>query len=334
MSARATTPAASVLLVDGTVSYRGVVASMLGQLGYRVTEVGDAEQAELAMKASTFEVAVVDEALPDRPGTDLIPALCALGPSTRILLVLGPESEVLSCEKLSESIGAAVVLRGPLHPNALTQRVDLLATKSPSQLPSDSEQPVSQEVQQQAEIAEQQLRILMRDYQEQLPAKLDQLAGLIRLARDPTADAEVYRELRSCAHGLHGTAGTLGFGEVSSVASRVEQAAKQVLAGAKSSDVPWERLNAALERAQSAPEKLSLLSSIPVRPGGIATVLVVDDDPDMLAAITEIGRRQLITVLGATTADQALDRTAEVRFDGAIIDINLGPGVSPFDLAE
>jgi len=334
MSSIAPAEAASVLLVDATDSYRGVVASILAQLGFHVTEAGDAEQAERAMKAASFEVAVVDEGLPDRRGADLVPALLALGPSTRILLVIGPESEMASCRDLCDEIGASLALRGPLHPHVLAQRVELLATTRVSQLPDDADQLVSDEVRQQAELAEQQLREVRRDFQERLPFKLDLLADLMRRARSESFEPDLFREMLGCAHALHGTAGTLGFGEVSSVAARVEQAAKQVLAGAETSEIPWDGLDTALERAREAPEKLSLLSSTPVRPGGIATVLVVDDDPDMVAAITEIGRRQLVSVSGATTPEQALARTDEIRFDGAIIDINLGPGVSPFELAE
>jgi len=66
---------------------------------------------------------------------------------------------------------------------------------------------------------------------------------------------------------------------------------------------------------------LSLPSDFESGPRG--RVLVVDDDPRMLSAITTVVRRTGYEVITATDVDQALQATARHAFDAAIVDYNL-----------
>jgi CheY-like chemotaxis protein len=64
------------------------------------------------------------------------------------------------------------------------------------------------------------------------------------------------------------------------------------------------------------------------------TCLIVDDNPAVLRAASELLGRQGITVVGAaTTGEQAVSLTEQLQPDVVLVDIDLGPE-SGFALAE
>jgi DNA-binding response OmpR family regulator len=114
---------ANVLLVDGVAAYRSVLAGKLGALGYSVFEAGSAAEARAHLAARSFGVAVVDGSLPDEEGAALVTDLVDSGCKTKFVLVLEPTDEAMDVDDTAARSGAEVVVRGPVHPNALIQAV-------------------------------------------------------------------------------------------------------------------------------------------------------------------------------------------------------------------
>jgi DNA-binding response OmpR family regulator len=114
---------ANILLVDSVPTYRAVVSAKLGALGCAVFEAGSAAEARAHFSSRTFDVAVVDNRLSDEEGAALIASLVDHGCRTKFVLVLEPTEEALDADNTAARSGAAVVVRGPLHPNALVQAV-------------------------------------------------------------------------------------------------------------------------------------------------------------------------------------------------------------------
>ena len=64
----------NILLVDSVSSYREEVALQLEQLGYRAVETENGDQALQALQAlqnGPFDLVVVDNDLPDKPGKSI-----------------------------------------------------------------------------------------------------------------------------------------------------------------------------------------------------------------------------------------------------------------------
>jgi DNA-binding response OmpR family regulator len=114
---------ANVLLVDGVAAYRSMLAGKLGALGCAVFEAGSAAEARGQLEARTFEVAVVDDSLPDEEGAALVTDLIGKGTRTRFVLVVGPTDGSVDLEDAAARIGAEVVVQGPVHPGALVRAV-------------------------------------------------------------------------------------------------------------------------------------------------------------------------------------------------------------------
>lgn len=113
----------NVLLVDGVAAYRTMLAGRLGGFGCAVFEAGTAAGARSHVAARAFDVAVVDNCLPDEEGVTLVMSLVDGGCGAKFVLVLEPTEDALNPDDAAAQSGASVVVRGPVHPNALIQIV-------------------------------------------------------------------------------------------------------------------------------------------------------------------------------------------------------------------
>jgi len=307
----------SILLVDSLESYRSRVADALRELGFEVVEAGDSEGAADAILAESFAAAVVDGG--SASGRGLVARIRQAAPRSRILLVVPSELDA------EEDGGADRLLRGPLHPVALAREAVRLVTGAAEEAASRLPEPRSKPPADDGADAEEQLREVRRQYGEKLPDEIDKLRSCCRLARQSDeVDYEALREIKRLSHTIHGTAGTLGFGEVGSAMSRIESIAARCLSGEGPTEENWRGIDEELERARTAPGRISLVCEAPVRASEVATVLVVDDDPEILASVDLLARRNLVRAICAENPEQALLRAGENELDGAIIDIKIG----------
>ncbi len=117
-------PTYSVLAVDDDSMVRDVTVESLGLHGFEVVGAASAREAIDRARERSFDIAVVDVAMPDMNGVDLADALTAIRPDLPVLYVTGfadlkimagvHESRILLKPIESERLAAKIrhVLRG------------------------------------------------------------------------------------------------------------------------------------------------------------------------------------------------------------------------------
>ena len=103
-----------VLVVDDEPLIRWAVTEMLGDLGYRVVQAGDARGAMSAISESApFEIVLLDVRLPDSDDLLLLARLRALIPDARIILMTAHNTRDMTERALD--LGAFTVVDKPFE---------------------------------------------------------------------------------------------------------------------------------------------------------------------------------------------------------------------------
>jgi chemotaxis protein histidine kinase CheA len=99
-------------------------------------------------------------------------------------------------------------------------------------------------------VIEEKLARARTEYQEKLHGRLQELAGLLRKARDDAAEHGPLHAAQRLAHRICGTAGTFGFSGVSDALARVDMLLLELLAG-RAEPVPafWTQVEQSLRQA-------------------------------------------------------------------------------------
>ncbi len=105
-------PAPTLLLVDDDETLRERLASALRARGYEVTTAATGAEALAAARRESPELAIVDLRMPDMSGIDVLRALRAQDPSTRVLVLTGYGSIATAVE--ATRLGAAGYLPKPV----------------------------------------------------------------------------------------------------------------------------------------------------------------------------------------------------------------------------
>jgi two-component system response regulator RegA len=103
--------ARTILLVDDDAVFRERLGRALRDRGFEVRTAADADEAETLARADSPELAVVDLRMPGRSGLELVRALLAVDPSTRVLVLTGYGSIATAVDALR--LGACHYLPKP-----------------------------------------------------------------------------------------------------------------------------------------------------------------------------------------------------------------------------
>ena len=124
-----------VLVVDDEPEIRDVLSEYLGSLGHEIRALGTGREAIEAVTAEPFEVAVVDWHLPGITGRDVLEAIAAHRPETRVLVITGHVAE-----RVGRGHMAGLIARVCHKPFALrTLRAELealLGMRAPTDAPN------------------------------------------------------------------------------------------------------------------------------------------------------------------------------------------------------
>ena len=327
----------NILLIDSVSSYREEVALQLEQLGYRAVETENGSQALEALREGPFDLIVMDNDLPDQSGFELIPVIRDFDKIVQLMLVVDPFDGHADHETLAEKNGVSRLVRGPLSPGALVHQVELILSEGDG----NSEQakgevgipkvpPVAEGYKMGTDggaaegSLEMHMKAVRRAYQKKLPAELLRLGQALEKAREHPDDMAALEEVHPIAHTVHGTSGTLGFDEVSELTGYIDSKIKNMIAGERATDSAWETLFRQYKRAQTVPERLSLVISVEPHTNNIATILVADPDRSALTSISKLAQKRCIDIKGAETLDKLLELARTGRFDGVIVDLDFG----------
>ena len=115
----------SILLVIGEDEQRLQLRRALSREGWRVIPAGSGAQARQMADRQSFEVAVVDNRLPDERGFEVISAVQSPGVSTVALL----RDEDTMDRIIGIELGADYYMRSPVNPRELVARVKQILRK-------------------------------------------------------------------------------------------------------------------------------------------------------------------------------------------------------------
>jgi diguanylate cyclase (GGDEF)-like protein len=171
---------------------------------------------------------------------------------------------------------------------------------------------------------------LKSDYSEKIPELFSALGRLLVKSDKSSESLEILKEAHRTAHSLNGTAGSIGFSDVSSAASALEAALKEIIRLRRLTSVP-----ATLPYPHSSvPPSSAEAAASDGDYSTIVDVLVVDDDETFLTAVQAMGKENLIHVHAATGMKSALNIAQTCRLDAAVIDIILNSGDNAFEIAR
>lgn len=115
------------LVIDDSRAMRSILTAILGEIGFDVVQVGDAEAAfELLQQDTAFDLALVDWNLPAMSGLDLVREVQALpGLDDLRLMMVTTETEL---ERVSQALdaGADEYIMKPFDKEMLLEKLVLL----------------------------------------------------------------------------------------------------------------------------------------------------------------------------------------------------------------
>jgi len=126
--------ATRLLLVDDNPSGLAARTMVLSELGYEITTAKNAESALALFEASPFPLMVTDYKMPGQNGVELIRAIRAVAPQTRIVLVSGFVDAMGITE---DNSGAdAVIMKSANEVSQLVRAVNRLSKRTAAKQPA------------------------------------------------------------------------------------------------------------------------------------------------------------------------------------------------------
>lgn len=129
--------ARTLLLVDDDERLRTRLARAFRERGLLVREAGDAAEALALAREDSPELAVVDLRLPDASGLAVVRGLCALDPTTRVVVLTGYGSIATAVEAMR--LGAVHYVAKPADADEI---LDAFARAEAGEAPADDPGPV------------------------------------------------------------------------------------------------------------------------------------------------------------------------------------------------
>jgi len=126
--------APTLLLVDDDVTLRERLARAFRERGFEVATAAGAAEALARAREETPEYAVLDLRMPDQSGLELLRALRAMDPSTRILMLTGYGSIATAVE--ATRLGAVGYLPKPADADEILAAFAGEAASAPIETPS------------------------------------------------------------------------------------------------------------------------------------------------------------------------------------------------------
>ncbi len=122
-------PTGRILVVDDDRTFRLSTAELLRQDGHTVEAVGDAADAEVALRNGAFDLVLLDLRMPGLSGVRFLEVLRLRGARLPVLMISGFGTVEAAVEALQ--VGADDFLTKPVDPDVLSAKVDELLDRRP-----------------------------------------------------------------------------------------------------------------------------------------------------------------------------------------------------------
>ncbi|NOQ84359.1 MAG: response regulator [Myxococcales bacterium] len=318
----------TVLLLDDDTQFRSSVSPALEAFGLRVLSATKGSIARALLEEEEPALLIVDGLLPDINGIVWIERLRGDGINIPVIFVSAFYRDLTTFKHLTVDLDVIKVFHKPVAverfarevANAVSAPMSLTpAANGPADDPADrvlfpdqdSEPGVD------AEKAKQ-------SYTSLLPIAADNLTGAIRRVHSEVDRTSVVAEALRQAHDLHGAAQTHGFADISAAVGRIESQLRHLQ---ESGRLDWTtmfesidevRVHAAAAVGRSvdtgsmaaAPPSVTPAATFflhrPVPRDFVPTLLVLEDDPAMIAYLRSALDEVLVHLRPVSTIDEAL----------------------------
>ncbi|HEX4341449.1 MAG TPA: response regulator [Polyangiaceae bacterium] len=314
---------ARILILDDDDELRLLLRTALAGEGHTVVEAGTLGAARRALTHGSVDVAIVEGVLPDGDGIAFVGELRreAVPPACLVLASVWRDAEFAA--RLG-ALGVSELLPKPVSPAELAWRVGRLLRAHPERR---TENPPGQAA------ATDELAELRDRYAQTLPEKLSTLESAVAGAHAGGPESAGFAAARALAVRMHGTAGTYGFLELSSIAGAIDSALGSVERGDEP-DAQWGRITEAFERAEKALRRPATSLRPAIVHQATARLLVVDRDPEFLHHVEALGRAASFDVLSATDSATAMAIARREAIDMALVDMTVSDDESGAGLAR
>ncbi|RKG85167.1 response regulator [Corallococcus terminator] len=305
----------TLLFLEDDRDLQTLVCTFLRDKGYQVTPARSAAEARQVLVSQPVDAAIVDGLLPGMTGADFIRELRQTRPGLPVLFASAFWKDLKSHELLTRQLGVARVVHKPYRPEELAVWLEqLFALAEPPPPPLEA---LEEEEPEPEDAFAASLALLSADYGAKLPERLATLKALLGRGRE--GDAPAMEEAYSVVHKLHGTAGSYGFRDVSITAGKLEDVLQPVRHGGP---LDWDavaRAFQALEDVVALPVEVEPEPEVAEPPSAMGTLLVVDEDPALLADAKRMGEQEGVRVVTAASADEACAVARRQWVDGALL---------------
>jgi diguanylate cyclase (GGDEF)-like protein len=315
----------NILFLEPDQQFRKLMANVLEGRGHTVVQAADQDKANLALQEERLDLIIISASLPEQADIDWISSLRQAGNPVQIVFVGQSSASVASLKnKLIKDLGVSLLVVKPIIPFVFGAQIE-------SQFASEDSGDSAQQAAKLKDF-ETMFLALVTKYAHVLPKKLSDLGKAIQNAKTNPDDVELSAEVRSQAHKIKGTGGSLGFRRVGDIMAYIEDMAMAM--PQKPADeklLAWADLESKLVDAQIAgdeeAEEVALVVSSKDAPQtsnhapAMARILVVDEDAGFLDAVEELGRERLVEIVKAVNFSEALDKACIMPLDAALINV-------------
>ncbi|PZM77691.1 MAG: hypothetical protein DKT66_25775 [Candidatus Melainabacteria bacterium] len=324
----------NILLVEQDKSFCKLIVPVLEGRGHKVIQVESGKEGKGVIQKENLDMVLLGAPLPDDNCFDWLTALRATGNKIPVTFIAASQPELhANRERLERELGVVLAVNKPVIPFVFGAQLE--GKLSP-------EDPQSSKLKD----FETMFLALVSKYARMLPSKLEDLAVAINKSKEDPEDASLLAEVRSQAHKIKGTGGSLGFRQVSECMLFIEHAAATMHEKPASEQMSiWADVDRKLADAKILGEKEAqdVASVVNAKeeegqseeaPASMARILVVDSDDGFLDIVEELGKQRLVEIVRAKTFREALDRACILPLDAALINVHAEVPDESFKLAR
>ena len=326
-----------ILLINPAIQFSRELIDSLNERGYFVINATSLRDAWEAIDAGVYAVAIVPAVMDTTSGFSLISRIQRIWAETQIILLDDGEFNERDYDHICWTRGIDHIC----PPRYSTAEVALIAAKMagtappltripggitsmsaamPFQMSTDNEikdsSPPNRTVEDPLQL---ELMQLAREYQKTLPAELRKLRKLLLSAREENDNEEAILDIRRITHTISGTAGTLGFMEISEIVHQINDKIKKIEAKGSGTENEWEHLFYLIDRAVSTPERSSLVPMGAAAASQMTNLLIIGENRELLMELHDVGIRNHIHLIPACTRVEALAEIHATEFAGVIV---------------
>ena len=324
-----------ILLLDDDKAFCKLMASVLEGRGHKVVQAHSGAEGKEAVAQNGVDLIIACAPLQDGTGIEWVDNLRKSGNTVPLVFVGATVKEAQQHkERLLKDMGVTLVVNKPLIPFVFGAQIE-------SQLSTDSSGGQAAKLKD----FETMFLALVTKYARVLPTKLGDLSNAIEKAKANPQDDELRSEVRSQAHKIKGTGGSLGFRQVGEIMAFIENTVVALPDKTEEEQLLlWAEIDRKLLDAQSAGEaeakEVALVVAgkdemVPAAQSpSMARILVVDNDKGFLDLVEELGRERLVEIVRASSYTEALDKACLYPLDAALINVINGSPEDSFKVAR